>query len=124
MKRGSYRVIVCGGREYRDSGHVWNVLGEIDETDGIAAIAHGGAPGADSEAGEWAKQNRKPVTVYRADWKRWGKAAGPTRNQKMLDEFKPDAVVAFPGGRGTADMVRRAEIEGVRVIKAWKEVTA
>lgn len=44
-----------------------------------------------------------------------GKAAGPIRNQRMLDEGKPDLVVAFPGGRGTADMVRRAKAAGVPV---------
>jgi hypothetical protein len=35
----------------------------------------------------------------------------------MLDEGKPDLVVAFPGGTGTADMVKRAELAGVKVVK-------
>ena len=51
----------------------------------------------------------------RLDWKKYGKKAGPLRNQQMLEEGKPDLVVAFPGGNGTADMVRRAKkanIEG------------
>ena len=47
-----------------------------------------------------------------ADWTKHGKAAGPIRNQKMLDEC-PDLVVAFPGGKGTADMVRRAMKAGI-----------
>lgn len=53
-----------------------------------------------------------------ADWSKYGKAAGPMRNQKMLDEYKPDLVVALPGGRGTADMVSRARVAGVEVIEA------
>lgn len=117
-RREPLRVIVCGGRDYADSDAVWRVLGEIDDTEGVAAVAHGGATGADSEAGEWAARNRKSVVVFRARWKQEGKAAGPLRNQRMLDQFKPDAVVAFPGGRGTADMVRRAVENGVRVIDA------
>ena len=116
--RRPLRVIVCGGREYADADAVWRVLGEIDDIHGIAAVAHGGATGADGEAGEWAARMRKAVVVFRARWKQEGKAAGPLRNQRMLDQFKPDAVVAFPGGRGTADMVRRAETAGVRVIRA------
>ena len=36
--------------------------------------------------------------------------------QIMLDEGKPDLVVAFPGGRGTADMIRKAEGAGVPVV--------
>ena len=43
------------------------------------------------------------------------KSAGHIRNQVMLDKGKPDVVVAFPGGRGTADMVRRAEGAGIEV---------
>lgn len=46
-----------------------------------------------------------------------GKAAGPIRNQHMIDTAKPDLVVSFPGGAGTADMVRRAKAAGVRVIE-------
>lgn len=116
--RRPIRIIVCGGRDFADGSYVWNRLGEIDDSEGIAAVAHGGATGADSEAGAWARQSRKPVQVYQARWRQEGKAAGPLRNQRMLDDFKPDAVVAFPGGRGTADMVRRACDAGVRVIKA------
>jgi len=116
-RRPPLRIIVCGGRDYANSDEVWRVLGDLDDVEGIAAIAHGGATGADSEAGEWAARMRKSVSVYRARWKQDGKAAGPRRNQRMLDEFKPDAVVAFPGGRGTADMVSRAEAEGVRIIR-------
>jgi hypothetical protein len=35
----------------------------------------------------------------------------------MIDEGKPDLVVAFPGGRGTADMVKRAKKANVEVIE-------
>ena len=41
--------------------------------------------------------------------------APPLRNQRMLDEGKPDLVVAFPGGGGTKDMVRRAVKAGVPI---------
>ena len=49
-----------------------------------------------------------------------GHCGGPKRNQMMLDQ-KPDIVLAFPGGRGTADMIARAEQAGVEVVKVgWK----
>ena len=51
-----------------------------------------------------------------AEWHRLGRKAGPIRNQRMLDEGKPDLVVAFPGGTGTAGMVALACKAGVRVI--------
>ncbi|HVM95122.1 MAG TPA: hypothetical protein VMT89_01980, partial [Candidatus Acidoferrales bacterium] len=52
---------------------------------------------------------------FMADWRRNGRAAGPIRNQQMLTEGKPDLVVAFPGGRGTRDMVNKAKAANVAV---------
>src|SRR5262249_16770583 len=49
-----------------------------------------------------------PYGLPQGEWDELGKKAGPLRNQRMLDEGKPDLVVAFPGGGGTKDMVRRA----------------
>lgn len=78
-------------------------------------IISGCAKGADSVGVDWAAANWLPCRQFPADWETHGKAAGPIRNQQMLDEGKPDLVVAFPGGRGTADMVRRAKKAGVEV---------
>jgi len=98
------RVLVCGGRDYRDEEHIHNVLDGLS----IQTLIHGAAPGADSIAVGWAVKRGIPTIGYHAMWKEFGKAAGPMRNQKMLDDGKPDLVVAFPGGRGTKDMVTRA----------------
>ena len=53
--------------------------------------------------------------VYPANWEEFGKRAGLIRNARMLTEGKPERVLAFPGGRGTADMVSRAREAGVEV---------
>lgn len=108
---------MCGGRDYADNDHLWKSLGELKNNFYITEVAHGGATGADDKAGVWAKANGIPVQVFPANWKQEGKKAGPLRNQRMLDQFKPDAVVAFPGGRGTADMIKRAIDSGVPVIR-------
>jgi hypothetical protein len=78
-------------------------------------IIHGAAMGADRWADVWAARVNVPVKRFRANWDRYGKSAGPRRNQKMLDEGKPDLVIAFPGGSGTADMVDRARTAGIPV---------
>jgi len=114
------RILVCGGRQYRDKARVWAVLDEICNPGGdplppAVTIIHGGAWGADHWADSWAVHNWTNIEEYPADWGKHGRAAGPIRNQRMLEEGKPDLVVAFPGGRGTADMVRRAEAAGVPV---------
>jgi hypothetical protein len=105
------RVLICGGRHYDDSAHFASVMRDVNPTE----IVTGGATGADTLAALWAGANGLILHVIKADWQRHGKAAGPIRNQEMLDRFPPDLVVAFPGGRGTADMVRRAKEVGVEV---------
>ncbi len=107
------RVIVCGGRDYADAMRVRDTLDGI----GVTELVHGGADGADELAGQWAILRSIPLRIYRANWLLHGKAAGPIRNQEMLDRFKPDAVIAFPGGRGTANMIKLAKAAGVCVIE-------
>lgn len=107
------RVLVCGGRDYADAERVAEVLTAICQDD--AVIIHGAAKGADALADVWAREHGLRVERYPADWRKYGRRAGPVRNQQMLDEGKPDLVVAFPGGRGTADMVKRARAAGVAV---------
>jgi hypothetical protein len=105
------KVLVCGGRGYQD----WQTVGSQLDALKPALVIHGGATGADSLAGKWAEQHGVPCRVEFADWSTHGRAAGPIRNQKMLDEYAPDLVLAFPGGRGTEDMKRRARAKGVPV---------
>lgn len=84
-------------------------------------IIHGGAKGVDAIADAIGRGYLGvPVEVYPADWEKDGRAAGPIRNQRMLDEGKPDLVLAYPStkhaSRGTMDMVRRAKAAGVRTV--------
>jgi predicted Rossmann-fold nucleotide-binding protein len=111
------KMIVCGGRKYANFGAVFDALDEVLEAHSVGLVVHGDATGADRLAREWARRRNIPQKPYPADWNRWGRAAGPIRNQKMLDREKPDLVVAFPGGAGTADMVNRARGAGLKVLE-------
>lgn len=111
------RVLVCGGRTYRKGAVVFMVLDALHREVPIARLIHGGAAGADTLGGFWAERNRVPAAVYHADWQAHGKGAGFRRNQLMLEEGQPDLVVAFPGNRGTADMIKRAKAAGVMVME-------
>ena len=110
------RVLVCGGRDFNDGDFIWNTLTELDGREGpFRVIIHGAATGADNEGMIWAQGCGRLHAPFVPDWATHGKAAGPIRNQRMIDEGKPDLVIAFPGGKGTADMVRRARAAGVEV---------
>lgn len=80
-------------------------------------IISGGAVGVDSVAIDWAVINWCPFMKFEADWNKHGNAAGPIRNQRMLSEGKPDLVVAFPGGKGTAHMKRLARTVKIKVVE-------
>lgn len=110
------KLLVCGGRDYAEVDRVDQELKDWQRTLGpMFKIVCGGARGADMLAYNWAMRNCIPVSVYPANWDVHGKSAGPKRNQQMLEWEAPDVVLAFPGGAGTADMVRRAQIAGVFV---------
>jgi len=111
------RVLVCGGRNYDDWERVAEVLNKLDREAGIDAIIQGGAGGADRCAKNWAYQAGINCQTYEADWESYGSFAGPKRNAEMLAHSQPDLVIAFPGGRGTADMVRKARKAGVDTIE-------
>lgn len=107
--RQSRIVAVTGGRDYRDRGTLYRVLDAERDTDGVSVLVHGGCrSGADALAHEWAKERRVSVRVFQADWDTHGRAAGPMRNRGMLREANPHLLIAFPGGRGTADCVSAA----------------
>jgi predicted Rossmann-fold nucleotide-binding protein len=111
------KVLVCGGRDFRSPAQVWRELDKLHSERGFTALMQGGARGVDTFAREWAAT--KPGIqryVCRADWNKHGKAAGPIRNARML-EWKPDLVVAFPGGRGTSDMIAQSRRAGVEVVE-------
>lgn len=109
------RILVCGGRHFKDKELVFSVLDRVAGKCGMSMLIHGAATGADSLAAKWAEARRIPETAYPADWVTLGPKAGPIRNQYMLEDSRPDGVIAFPGGNGTADMIRRAEKAGIKV---------
>lgn len=108
-------VIVCGGRDYTDTIWIRRALWHLADLGLVTAIRHGACKtGADYRADEAAQLARIPREPMPADWSQ-GRKAGPLRNQAMIDRGGATLVVAFPGGRGTADMVRRAEAAGIPV---------
>ncbi len=135
------RVLICGDRNWDDREHhhlIQSLLCGLYDIDTVGhltteissfTVIEGGAKGADAVASQWAEKspmhshNERPDDptfahwTYPADWTKHGKAAGPIRNQQMLDENKPDVVLAFhddlEASKGTKDMVNRAMNAGV-----------
>lgn len=109
------RVLVCGSRNWSKKKTIEKALSQLD----VGEIIEGGARGADALAKEIAEERNIPVREYPAQWSRYGKRAGPIRNQTMIDDGAPDLVLAFHddffNSRGTLDMVRKARKAGLPV---------
>lgn len=117
------RILVCGGRDVPDSDYpsvkaVLKVIVRAGDT-----IIEGGTNGIDHFAAVYAGTQVDVGVVhlqYKANWKQ-GTKAGYIRNKRMLDEGKPDLVVAFKGGKGTASMVNLARKAKVPLLLAEYE---
>ncbi len=109
------RVLVCGSRKFTLDlkNLVRATLSALDPQPTV--IIQGGAKGADDCAKWWAENRGIPVIEFKADWKAHGNYAGPIRNSRMLNEGRPDLVLVFPGGLGTANMASQAVAAGVPV---------
>jgi hypothetical protein len=108
------RVLITGSRHWTDGDSILRVLMAHPG----AIVIHGGCPtGADQIADDAAWALSMAVLVFHADWKRYGRPAGPRRNQQMIDEGKPTVAYAFPLGEstGTRDMIRRLRAAGIPV---------
>ena len=109
------RVIVCGGRNFKDREAVFAKLDELAADLGPLFVIDGGAQGVDRWAREWRQDRLHPGKTFHAEWDRYSKAAGPKRNVRMIVEGQPKLVLAFPGGKGTANMIAEAEARFVPV---------
>ena len=114
LKALPLRIIVCGGRDYDNWIHVWRVIKRVHEHRPNLYVIHGSAAGADLLASRAAKKLGIPDIHVPAPWDFHGKGAGPIRNGWMLD-LCPDLVIAFPGGRGTANMMKQARDRRIEV---------
>ena len=101
------KVLVCGGRNFADKELVFKTLDKVlDKFGGSFILVHGGCKtGADKFADDWAKSREIPHWCFPAEWKKFGKKAGPIRNKRMRDTAKPDQCIAFEGGDGTKGMI-------------------
>ncbi len=113
------RVIVCGGRDYADTAFFDDMMFRLHLEHGFTVVVHGAAPGADTLAKLWAEKNSIIQEPHPANWKTYGNGAGPIRNREMA-KLGARLCIAFPGGRGTDNMVRTANSFQIPVIRPKK----
>lgn len=108
------KAIIAGTRTatWQDT---WGALLSCPWRDEITGTLCGMAKGADMHGKAWANANKIPVSKWPANWAAYGNAAGPVRNQQMVD--RADALIAVWDGKssGTADVIAKAKARGLKV---------
>ena len=113
------KVIICGGRKYKERPDDFSKIRAICEEHEIKEIVSGGARGADAVGERFANYYKYNIATFDAEWDLHGRSAGPIRNSQMLEYIKMHngIVIAFPGGRGTDHMKSIANYNSIEVIE-------
>lgn len=118
MKSDKYKVIIAGSRSFNDYTLLRDTCDELMATkaNDVITVISGGSKGADALAERYAKEKGYPLEVFAAEWDRYGRSAGPLRNEKMA--CAADALIAFWDGisSGTHDMIIRARSKKLEAI--------
>lgn len=107
------KVIIAGGRTITDISLVYAAIAESGFE--ITEVVSGGADGVDKLGEKAAMDSLFPVKVFKADWDRFGRSAGPKRNREMATYA--DALIAIWDGksRGTKNMIETAKFFDLKV---------
>lgn len=108
------KVVIAGGRDYVFDADDFATLDLLHDIMQFTEVVSGKARGADTGGEEWAARNSVPVKGFPADWANEGRSAGHRRNERMARYA--DAVVLFPGGRGTDNMHTNARRYGLQIV--------
>lgn len=111
------RVLITGDRHWKNMKVIENELKKLPSD---TTIIHGDAPGADTIGAFVAERLGLKVKPFPAEWHIYKRGAGPVRNQKMLDEGKPDFILAFhdniKDSKGTKNMINKGVNAGIKII--------
>lgn len=109
------RVLVVGGRNFHNTKTFKETLDQLHQQHSITCIIHDGKSSVAHFGHYWARGFGIEEMPFDRDWGGTGRSSGGRRNRTMLEEGRPDLVVAFSGGKDTADLVRRAKLINIPV---------
>ena len=117
LRYRTVRVLICSGRFYADTHTLTHVLDLYARTQIIDVLIHGGYQTLGGAIETWARGIDVHVIRYPANWMLHGKYAETKRNLFMLEDSRPDVLLAFSGGEDTAECIKMAQRAGIQVIE-------
>ena len=109
-------VAITGGKHVADADAIFCHLDKVRAKYEDLVLVHGGGPGVEKLAAQWAERNGVHQVVCKPDWNRHGRAAPFRRNDELLN-LLPKGVLAFPGSGITDNLVDKATSMGIPVHK-------
>jgi len=110
------RVLICAGRNYADTGCCRKALDDVQRQRPIRVLIHGGSQFLGGEIESWAREHGADLVRYPANWQVHGKQAERLRNLFMLNDSRPELLLALPGGDDTEELLARARGAGIPVL--------
>ena len=125
-RTGPLHVLVFGGRDHYGSRQERDAVREWLRAAKPALVIHGGANGADRWMSDVAAELGLETMAFEADWKKYGKRAGPIRNKAMAKFLSDKRAIGLmaPGGRGTDHMKDCCEHHQIPVLALYNVVKA
>lgn len=109
------KTIIAGSRHINSKQIVQDAIDSCPWRDEISEVVCGGANGVDRQGSWWAERNHIAIKDFPADWKTYGKSAGPIRNHQMA-QYADALILVWDGtSKGSADMKRWAEHMQLRI---------
>ena len=110
------KIIIAGGRNFTDYKKICQICDQLlqDQTN-IEIVSGAYYKGADKLGEQYAKEHNYPIKQFPANWKQYGKAAGPKRNEQMANYA--NALIAFWDGnsKGTRNIIELAKSRSLKV---------
>lgn len=109
------KLAIVGSRDFNDYDELVRFIESKFDLSRIDTVVSGGAKGADALAERFAEEHNMKMIVKKAQWERYGRAAGPKRNKLIIEEA--DVVAAFPTSKstGTRNSMQLARKAGKRM---------
>ena len=107
-------VAIAGGKQVANADAIIARLEKAKEKYADLILVHGGGPGVERIAAQWADRSGVHQVVCKPDWNAHGRAAPFRRNDELLN-LLPKGVIAFPGSGITDNLVDKAVALGIPV---------
>ena len=108
-------IAIAGGKAVTDADAIFRNLDKVRAKHADMVLVHGGGPGVDRIAAQWAERHGVHQVVCKPNWNAHGRAAPFRRNDELLN-LLPKGVIAFPGSGITGNLVDKARSMGIPVM--------